>query len=247
MNDTKGSNEKKELSFAEQLNLADNAEKRKEELGKQELEKIKKELQVICDEMYKEFFDGLYESVKKAIMEKVKNKDYITKKGKKIVKVYISTWEQKRLPKELMDSFERRIMEYDMFCNIHRYDRADENGNVVGQDVYKSIMKYDFARELGIRFHSDNESSSFDYYEKVIGYGTTNRKSILIIGIESLPVELISILDMLCERLRKDNIIFSGIYDNYWSKPGKLLLKDYRKSRISTEWHSFYAGFTMEF
>lgn len=233
MKDTKSPQEPKKLSFAEQLNIAENEENRKKELGQQEFEKIKKELQVICDEMYKEFLDELYESVKNAIVEKVKKKEYITKKEKKIVTVDIETIKKKSLPKDLVASFEKRVMKYDMFC------RNLSSGN-------KYLERYDFIKALGISFYSDDESDSYDYYYKVFGISVTNFKPIILkIGKETLSREAIELLDILCQRLRTDNIIFSGIIESGIS--GKLLFEDYKKSRISNCWHGFKARFTMEF
>lgn len=247
MRDTKGTGEERELSFAEQLNLADNAEKRKEELGKQELEKIKKELQGFYDEMYKEFIDELYESVKKAIMEKVKKKEYITKKDKKIVSVDIKTVGHKRLPKDLMASFEKRVMKYDMFCHISRYKTRNETGNVVDERIDKYIRRDDFAKALDIRYVDDYESANHLYYLKQFGHGVTRFKPIIIMGKETLPKETIDILDRIRECLRTDNIVFSGIINYNWGKPSKLLFRDYKKARISTDNHGFHARFTMEF
>ena len=207
MNDTKGSNEKKELSFAEQM---------KKEIAERDkadntLEELKSEIENYKWQKSKEQVDKNIERIKNALKDRIKKRQYITKDNKNVVE-----------------------LEY-MYCDsiIRPSDKIEAMFRSLCKKMGKSYLK--FCYELGMC--DDEGLGIFPYRLrptvktgniKVLLFNSKKTEMFF----EGKELEL---LQMLIEKLKSDGIIVERICNKDKSIVFENIheVKKYKKEHLS--------------
>ena len=91
MNDTKESNEKKELSFAEKMKMVNNLDEQEQEKAREAIQDFKNRIEEKREECIEKYINDKCNEIKKNIEKKVVAGDIVKKKKKKYAFVYMKT------------------------------------------------------------------------------------------------------------------------------------------------------------
>ena len=189
MNDTKGSNEKKELSFAEKMKMVNNLDEQEQVKAREAIQDFKNRIEEKREECIEKYINDKCNEIKKNIEKKVVAGDIVKKKKKKYAFVYMKT----DLVSLRMDlEFKSLVSKVRCLCK-----------NMTDSEIEQKFLQ----KELPIFARSYNGV----YMKPAFG----GFRGIFFQRFNKFTVE---ISKQIIERLEKDGIKFAGIVKGKWGE-----------------------------